>query len=82
MEPLGPFDCQALAPVEVARQLAEAEIAASRAVPGATLYNLKSDARTWLLIALPGGGGVAVDLLRPPPKRRRADPEKPSPASR
>lgn len=72
---MGAFDCRPLTRTEVARQLAEADIAASRAVPGATLYELKAGGREWLLIALPDGAGLSVDLVRPPPKRRRADPE-------
>ena len=73
---MGAFDCRPLTRAEVARQLAEANIAASRAVPGATLYELKTNGREWLLIALPDGAGLAVDLVKTPPKRRRIDPEK------
>jgi hypothetical protein len=71
---MGPFDCQPLTRAEVARQLAEAGIVSSRAVPGATLYQLKAAARgEWLLIALPDGTGLTVDLATPPSKRRRVD---------
>lgn len=83
---MNPIDCRPLTRSEVARQLAEAEIATSRAVPGATLYNLKAGSREWLLVALPDGAGLAVDIARPPPRRRRIDAAKPkdklSPAPR
>jgi hypothetical protein len=79
---LGQFDCQPLTRVEVARQLAEAQIVASRAMPGATLYTLKTEVHEWLLVALPGGAGLAIDIVRPPPKRRRGEAAKASPASR
>ncbi len=71
---MGPFECQPLTRAELARQLAEAGIVASRAIPGATLYQLKSDPRgEWLLVALPDGTGLTVDLAKPPTKRRRVD---------
>jgi hypothetical protein len=84
---MGPFECQPLTRAELARQLAEAGIVASRAIPGATLYQLKSDPRgEWLLVALPDGTGLTVDLAKPPTKRRRVDQAQPgeklSPASR
>jgi hypothetical protein len=69
---IGAFDCRPLTRVEVARQLAEAQIVESRAVTGATLYFLKTAARQWLLVALPGGAGLAIDIARPAPKRRRS----------
>jgi hypothetical protein len=79
---MGPLDCQPLSRAEVARQLAEAQIVGSRAVPGATLYTLKTETRAWLLVALPDGAGLAIDIARPPPKRRRGEAAKASPASR
>ncbi len=79
---MGPFDCQPLTRVEVARQLAQAQIVASRAVPGATLYTLRSAAREWLLVALPDGAGLAIEIAKAPPKRRRDEAAKASPASR
>jgi hypothetical protein len=70
---MGPFDCRPLTRAEVTHQLAEAQILDSSAVPGATLYTLKTDAREWLLVALPDGTGLAIDIARPPPKRRRGE---------
>jgi hypothetical protein len=68
---MGPFDCQPLTRVEVAHQLAQARIVESRDVPGATLYTLKHESHEWLLVALPNGAGIAIDIARASPRRRR-----------
>ena len=68
---MGPFDCQPLTRVEVGHQLAQARIVESRDIPGATLYTLKDEAHEWLLVALPNGAGIAIDIAKPSPRRRR-----------
>ncbi len=73
---MAPFDCRPLTPAQLAGELATGEVIASRAVPGATVYDLKAGARRWLVIALPDGGGLSIDQASPPPRRRRADTSK------
>ncbi|GAB1394329.1 hypothetical protein MASR1M60_24930 [Rhodocyclaceae bacterium] len=68
-----PFDCRPLTPAQLAVELSEGEVVASRAVPGATVYDLKTAARRWLVVALPNGNGLSIDQASPPPRRRRAD---------
>lgn len=65
------FDYRLLTRNQIADELAAADIAESRALPGATLYDLQAGPRHWLLVALPDGTGIAVDLARPSPRRRR-----------
>lgn len=73
---MGSFDCRALTHREIATELAAAEVTNSRALPGATVYDLQAGTRNWLVIALPDGNGLAIDLAKPPPRRRRADTSK------
>lgn len=73
---MAPFDCRPLTPPELAGELAAGEVVASRALPGATVYDLMAGTRRWLVIALPNGNGLSIDQASPPPRRRRADTSK------
>lgn len=73
---MAPFDCRPLTPTQLAGELAAGEVVASRAVPGATVYDLMAGPRRWLVVALPNGNGLSVDLAKPPPRRRCADTRK------
>lgn len=74
---MSPFDCRHLTRAELEAQLAEGDISASTAVADATLYTVRLRGRECLLLALPGGEGLRIDLAKPPARRRRADPGKP-----
>jgi hypothetical protein len=73
---MAPFDCRPLTAAQLAGELAAGEVIASRAVPGATVYDLKNAARRWLVVALPNGGGLSIAPASPPPRRRRVDAKK------